>query len=152
MSPNLGTSEEVQVGKDSDECTRAAAGRGDGARGEGGSGDRGCGDHVGIELPADKAGVATVSAQGSPGAPTPQCRPAIESSDRAGSPPPRAGADPEEVRRRRGDAVRAHVGRRASGGGRRGRRASRNLAPLDAGGGALESGPEGGGAPEPARE
>src|SRR5580765_186338 len=99
MSPNLGTSEEVPVGKDSDECARAAAGRGDGPGGEGRFGDRGCGDDLGLELPADETDLAAVSQEGSRGAPTPECGPAIESRDRARHAPPRAGAHPEEVRR-----------------------------------------------------
>src|SRR3954447_21390961 len=97
MSPNLEASEEVLVGKDSDECAGAATGRGDGPRGERRFGDRGCGDDLGLELSTDEAGLAAVSSEGSGGTATRERGPALESRDRAAPPPTRAAAGAGEV-------------------------------------------------------
>src|SRR5882672_7245092 len=137
MSPKL-TTVEVVVGTDSDERTGVGTGGGPGT-GEGrelAAGGRG--DVARRELPPGEAAVAIVSPGRRESAPAPAGRPEVQSRDAGEDAAAGAGPDSAEIERRRDHALRADAHCGASRERGRPHDRSRNAAPLDAGGGAVE--------------
>src|SRR5215210_1714134 len=142
MSPKLMTSKGVIAGKDMDECERVDTGGGVEPR-EGG--DPECaigGDVTGRELSPSEASGAAISSGRSEGTEASKRGTRVESCAADGRTGACVGARAGEVQRAGGCAVRADVGRRASGERRRHHGAPRHAAAVDADRGVVESSAE----------